>query len=241
MQRRGIHNKILHLWKWWHNHESDHPGRLKWHNRKTLCTNILFSHLSSVVWTQPQGWIKPLHERLRWKYGMGLYTISFMRLSKVPCSMTVGELMKWRWYYWLYHTQTRKWGSGMSITLLWHYIFGTQETYDVDFCCIGQKRVVDSIYKVRQGTRGMERGGGPTCWGPSPFTMAGGGGEPSRGWSGLRSWPDSRGGVWSAMPPSFTPPSRNSWNTGTRVSTKNINSVTTNQILHGNPNNCKNY
>lgn len=54
-----------------------------------------------------------------------------------------------------------------------------------------------------------------TCWGPSPLTMAGGGGEARIGSSGLRCWLDSRGGVWSAMFPSFTPPKRNSYNNDT--------------------------
>lgn len=44
-----------------------------------------------------------------------------------------------------------------------------------------------------------------TCWGPSPLTMAWGGGDARIGSSELRSWPDSRGGVWSAISPSFTP------------------------------------
>lgn len=37
------------------------------------------------------------------------------------------------------------------------------------------------------------------------MTMAGGGGDAKTGSSGLRSCPDSRGGVWSAIAPSFTP------------------------------------
>lgn len=37
------------------------------------------------------------------------------------------------------------------------------------------------------------------------MTMAGGGGEARIGSSGLRSCPDSSGGVWSAISPSFTP------------------------------------
>lgn len=51
-----------------------------------------------------------------------------------------------------------------------------------------------------------------TCWGPSPLTMAGGGGDAKTGSSGLRSCPDSRGGVWSAIAPSFTPLKSSSWN-----------------------------
>lgn len=57
-----------------------------------------------------------------------------------------------------------------------------------------------------------------TCWGPSPLTMAWGGGEARSGSSELRSWPDSRGGVWSAMSPSFTPLKRYSCNKHTAIS-----------------------
>lgn len=52
-----------------------------------------------------------------------------------------------------------------------------------------------------------------TCWEPSPLTMAWGGGEARIGSSELRSWPDSRGGVWSAISPSFTPLKSYSCNT----------------------------
>lgn len=41
--------------------------------------------------------------------------------------------------------------------------------------------------------------------------MAGGGGDAKTGSSGLRSCPDSRGGVWSAIAPSFTPLKSSSW------------------------------
>lgn len=69
-----------------------------------------------------------------------------------------------------------------------------------------------------------------TCWGPSPLTMAGGGGEARIGSSGLRSWPDSRGGVWSAMSPSFTPLKRYSCNKDTAIN-GNIQSTVYNKDL----------
>lgn len=49
------------------------------------------------------------------------------------------------------------------------------------------------------------------------MTMAWGGGEAKIGSSELRSWPDSRGGVWSAISPSFTPLKSYSYNTETDI------------------------
>lgn len=65
-----------------------------------------------------------------------------------------------------------------------------------------------------------------TCWGPSPLTMVGGGGEASIGRSGLRSWLDSRGEVWSAMSPSFTPMKRDP------PATKTLRSMKMHKVNH---------
>ncbi len=56
------------------------------------------------------------------------------------------------------------------------------------------------------------------------MTMDGGGGDPRIWSSGLRSWPDSRGGVWSAMSPSFTPLKRYSCNKDTTIN-ENVQSI----------------
>lgn len=58
----------------------------------------------------------------------------------------------------------------------------------------------------------------PTCWPPSPLTMLGGGcggGGVRSGRSGLSNWPDSSGGVCSAMTPSFN--LEEAQNTGTLI------------------------
>ena len=52
---------------------------------------------------------------------------------------------------------SRKSGSVTSSTLTSHYIFGTQETYNVCFCCIGQRRRVQSLHL--ESETGHQRGG----------------------------------------------------------------------------------
>lgn len=79
----------------------------------------------------------------------------------------------------------------------------------------------------------VNRGRVPTCWGPSPLTIDGGGGEARIGSSGLRSWPDSRGGVRSAMSPSFTPLKRDCCNNKTKLSQK-INNIEVQKVYDWN-------